>query len=90
VPRGTCGLVIGVWVLALTLMSCSAGQPTSSSSAASTTGAPSGASTPPTKSPGVTATTVTVGQVDDLTAPLPGLFKGAEDGTQAYFDLCQQ
>ena len=37
-------------------------------------------------SPGVTATTVTVGQVDDLTAPLPGLFKGAEDGTQAYFD----
>jgi branched-chain amino acid transport system substrate-binding protein len=24
--------------------------------------------------------------VDDLTAPLPGLFKGAEDGTQAYFD----
>jgi ABC-type branched-subunit amino acid transport system substrate-binding protein len=34
----------------------------------------------------VTATTVTVGQVDDLTAPLPGLFKGAEDGTQAYFD----
>jgi ABC-type branched-subunit amino acid transport system substrate-binding protein len=39
-----------------------------------------------TRSPGVTATTVTVGQVDDLTAPLPGLFKGAEDGTQAYFD----
>ncbi len=27
-----------------------------------------------------------MGQVDDLTAPLPGLFKGAEDGTQAYFD----
>jgi ABC-type branched-subunit amino acid transport system substrate-binding protein len=37
-------------------------------------------------SPGVTATSVTVGQVDDLTAPLPGLFKGAEDGTEAYFD----
>jgi ABC-type branched-subunit amino acid transport system substrate-binding protein len=34
----------------------------------------------------VTSTTVTVGQVDDLTAPLPGLFKGAEDGTEAYFD----
>jgi len=27
-----------------------------------------------------------VGQVDDLTLPVPGLFKGAEDGTQAYFD----
>ena len=38
------------------------------------------------QSNGVTATTVTVGQVDDLTAPLPGLFKGAEDGTEAYFD----
>lgn len=37
-------------------------------------------------SPGVTSTTVTVGQIDDLTAPLPGLFKGAEDGTRAYFD----
>ncbi|MGH9018187.1 MAG: ABC transporter substrate-binding protein [Acidimicrobiales bacterium] len=36
--------------------------------------------------PGVTATTVTVGQVDDLTLPIPGLFKGAEDGTEAYFD----
>jgi len=28
---------------------------------------------------------VKVGQVDDLSAPLPGLFKGAEDGTKAYF-----
>lgn len=37
-------------------------------------------------SPGVTPTTVTVGQVDDLTLPLPGIFKGAEDGTEAYFD----
>jgi ABC-type branched-subunit amino acid transport system substrate-binding protein len=34
----------------------------------------------------VTATTIKVGQVDDLSAPLPGLFKGAEDGTKAYFD----
>ena len=35
---------------------------------------------------GVTSTCITVGQVDDLTLPLPGLFKGAEDGTQAYID----
>ena len=27
-----------------------------------------------------------MGQVDDLTKPIPGLFKGAKDGTQAYFD----
>jgi len=38
------------------------------------------------QSPGVTATTVTVGQIDDLTLPIDGLFKGAEDGTRAYFD----
>ncbi len=35
-------------------------------------------------SPGVTPTSVTVGQVDDLSFPIPGLFKGAEDGTEAY------
>lgn len=37
-------------------------------------------------SPGITSTTVTVGQIDDLSAPIPGLFKAAEDGTQAYFN----
>ncbi len=36
-------------------------------------------------SPGVTSRSVTVGQVDDLSSPIPGLFKGAEDGTKAYF-----
>ncbi|MGH9917342.1 MAG: ABC transporter substrate-binding protein, partial [Nitrososphaerales archaeon] len=34
----------------------------------------------------MTATSVTVGQIDDLTLPVAGLFKGAEDGTKAYFD----
>ena len=33
----------------------------------------------------MTANSVTVGQVDDLSSPIPGLFKGAEDGTKAYF-----
>lgn len=28
---------------------------------------------------------MTVGQVDDLSAPVAGLFKGAQDGTNAYF-----
>ena len=35
---------------------------------------------------GITATTVRVGQVDTLTGPVPGLFQGAKDGTQAYFN----
>ena len=34
---------------------------------------------------GVTANSITVGQVDDLSSPVPGLFKGAEDGAKAYF-----
>jgi ABC-type branched-subunit amino acid transport system substrate-binding protein len=82
-------VVVTVALLALVATACSstpkAGGPTTTST---TSGSHS--STPPTvvsgPSPGVTSTSVTVGQVDDLTAPLPGLFKGAEDGTEAYFD----
>jgi ABC-type branched-subunit amino acid transport system substrate-binding protein len=36
--------------------------------------------------PGITATTVTVGQVDTLSGPVPGLFAGAKYGTEAYLD----
>jgi ABC-type branched-subunit amino acid transport system substrate-binding protein len=41
---------------------------------------------PATPQPGVTAHTVTVGQVDTLSGPVPGLFEGAKYGTEAYFD----
>ncbi|HVC69075.1 MAG TPA: ABC transporter substrate-binding protein [Acidimicrobiales bacterium] len=77
-------LVIG----ALLASACSStGRPTARPPTSTST-RPAGSSQPPTGlvSPGVTATTVTVGQVDDLTLPIAGLFKGAEDGTQAYFD----
>jgi ABC-type branched-subunit amino acid transport system substrate-binding protein len=78
---------IGFSIVALFLTACSAANSSPPSSSSSTTAVPATA-TPPASihSPGVTPTSVTVGQVDDLTAPLPGLFKGAEDGTQAYFD----
>jgi ABC-type branched-subunit amino acid transport system substrate-binding protein len=46
-------------------------------------GTPAGAA--PAASPGVTATTVTVGSISDISAPLPGLFAGAKTGTEAYF-----
>lgn len=36
--------------------------------------------------PGVTAKTITVGSISDISAPIPGLFKGAKVGAQAYFD----
>ena len=35
---------------------------------------------------GVTADKITVANVSLLTGPVPGLFKGAKDGTQAFFD----
>ena len=39
---------------------------------------------------GVTATSITVGNVSDLGGPVPGLFQGGPDGTQAYFDYINQ
>jgi ABC-type branched-subunit amino acid transport system substrate-binding protein len=45
--------------------------------------APDAAAATPT--PGVTAKTVTVGSISDISAPIPGLFTGAKVGTQAYF-----
>jgi len=82
-------LVAGLCVLALGLASCSStssSTPTTSANpgAASATSASQGSGgTGP--SPGVKTTSIRVGQVDDLSSPIPGLFKGAEDGTEAYF-----
>ena len=41
------------------------------------------AAAPPT--PGITATTVTLGSISDISAPVPGLFEGSKIGTEAYF-----
>jgi len=85
--RSTSTLVMVVAVVALVASACSSSTPPAkTSSSTPTTSGTTASTTAGTASPGVTATSVTVGQVDDLTAPLPGLFKGAEDGTQAYFD----
>ncbi len=89
--RGTrvrgASVVAVVAVLALVASACSS-SPKATPSTSSTTATTPAGTTPAGEdsSPGVTPTSVTVGQVDDLTAPLPGLFKGAEDGTRAYFD----
>src|SRR5580658_2130891 len=81
------GFGVALAVLAVTTAACSSGpSATASSTTSTTTGSSSSSTSKGASSPGVSATTVTVGQVDDLSAPLPGLFKGAEDGTQAYFD----
>ncbi|MGH9018099.1 MAG: hypothetical protein ACRDY1_10175, partial [Acidimicrobiales bacterium] len=89
-PRHTWAL-LAVALIAVVATACSSSPKTASTTTAAATATtagttPSGTGATGTPSPGVTATSVTVGQVDDLTLPLPGLFKGAEDGTQAYFD----
>ncbi len=38
-----------------------------------------------TSDPGVTANSITVGSISDISAPIPGLFTGAKIGTEAYF-----
>ncbi len=77
-------------VLAVGLASCSSNPSSTSTSSdnsgvAPATSAPNDGSGGTGPSPGVKANSITVGQVDDLSSPIPGLFKGAEDGTEAYF-----
>ena len=84
------GAVIATLCVAMVAAACSSTTPTSQSqSTLTTTSTPTGGGSgtiPSGTSPGVTDTSVTVGQIDELTSPIPGLFKGAEDGTKAYFD----
>jgi branched-chain amino acid transport system substrate-binding protein len=44
---------------------------------------PAGAAT--TAAPGVTAKSITVGSISDISSPIAGLFEGAKVGTEAYF-----
>ena len=84
-PRKTLALLLSVF--AVILVACSSKTPATTTSAPSSSNPGGGSSSSGTSgsSPGVTADSVTVGQVDDLSSPIPGLFKGAEDGTKAYF-----
>ncbi len=83
-PRA--GIALALSVCCVVLVACSSkSNPGSTASSASSNPAGGGSSGTSGSSPGVTANSVTVGQVDDLSSPIPGLFKGAEDGTKAYF-----
>lgn len=48
--------------------------------------APASAGAASDSSPGITSNSITVGQVDTLSGPVPGLFLGAKNGTEAYFN----
>jgi ABC-type branched-subunit amino acid transport system substrate-binding protein len=82
-PRGA---VISALCVSMVAAACSSTTPTSSTSSTNPVTTPTGGGTVPAVSTGVTDTSITVGQVDELSSPIPGLFKGAEDGTKAYFD----
>ncbi len=84
-PRTGVVILLSVCVLALAACSSKGSASSSTTTQASTPTGGSGSSGTSGSSPGVSATSVTVGQVDDLSSPIPGLFKGAEDGTKAYF-----
>ena len=84
-PRTGLAVLLSVCAVALVACSSKPSPASTSSTQSSTPTGGSGTSGTSGTSPGVTATSVTVGQVDDLSSPIPGLFKGAEDGTKAYF-----
>src|SRR3974377_2450064 len=78
----------------LLLAACSSSKTSSNNNATGNTQSTGGqtASTipPPTKitgalsGPGVTPTTITIGQIATITGPVPGLFQGADNGLDAW------
>jgi ABC-type branched-subunit amino acid transport system substrate-binding protein len=69
------------------LVSCGLGLAIGSGAISLGVGVTSAGAAAPAATPGVTAKTITVGSISDISAPLPGLFTGAKIGTQAYFAM---
>ena len=80
-------------MVGVSLTACSSSNHSNSSATTAST-APSGASSPTipppaqvtgtVSGPGVTATTITIGQITTITGPVPGLFQGANDGLDSW------
>ena len=74
---------------ALTLAACGSSSPSGSSSTTSSSAPPATSAQSSAgntaSAPGVTPTSITVGQLADISEPVPGLFKSAQVGAQAYF-----
>ena len=89
VRRAGAGVTAVAVVSALSLAACGSSTPAGSSAttttAASTTPSSQSTSGNTASAPGITPTTVTVGQIADISEPVPGLFKSAQVGVQAYF-----
>jgi ABC-type branched-subunit amino acid transport system substrate-binding protein len=84
-----CILLTGVAALALSACSNSSSSSSATGTPGSTSPAVASTQPPPTISgklsgPGVTATTITIGQITTTSGANPGLFQGANDGLDAY------
>lgn len=76
-----------VAALGLAATSCGSSSHSSASTTVSpsaTTGATTGSSSGPGESIGITPTTITLGQLADVSGPVPGLFSGAQEGLAAW------
>jgi ABC-type branched-subunit amino acid transport system substrate-binding protein len=89
--RAAAACLAGVAVLALGACSSSKSGSNSSNTTAASTGsttyptlAPNAKVTGTLSGPGVTPTTITIGQIATITGPVPGLFQGAFDGLAAW------
>ena len=79
-------------VASLSLAACSStktktgngGTPTTNPGSPGATIAPPAAITGSLSGPGITATTITIGQIATVSGPVPGLFQGAFDGLKAW------
>lgn len=89
--RATMACLLGA--ATLSLAACSSSKPSTGN--AGSTGGTSGGQTAATiaapakvtgslTGPGVTATTITIGQITTVTGPVPGLFQGANNGLDAW------
>ncbi len=82
--------VVAAGALALTACSSSGHSGGVSTTVASSSSPVGGTIAPPAKvtgtltGPGVTATTITLGQITTITGPVPGLFQGANDGLDSW------
>jgi ABC-type branched-subunit amino acid transport system substrate-binding protein len=88
--RDTWRLVALVGLASLALVACGKSHTASSSGTTVAPASPGETIPPPPKvtgtisGPGVTATTITVGQITTTSGPVPGLFQDANDGLDAY------
>ncbi len=82
-------------VVAFTFIAAGCGSSSKSANSSSTTAAPAGSSpassaagsapaSPGGGTTGITANSVTIGQLADVSGPVPGLFQGAENGLAAW------